>query len=218
MSDLASDAAAVSAADLAAFLAARLCHDIISPASAIVSGLDLLDDPSAQDMRGEAMGLISSSARKLVEMLAFIRVAYGASASAETFEARDLEALTRGVFKHVRPDLEWAVTAAQLNKPAARVLLNLAMLGTGALPAGGLARLGGQIITGQIVLSLEAIGPKVRMRPEVLSGLRGEPKGQALGGHWVQAYYLQAILRDAGGQLELSLGEDRIAVVARLAA
>ena len=218
MSDLASDAAAVSAADLAAFLAARLCHDIISPASAIVSGLDLLDDPSAQDMRDEAMGLISTSARKLVEMLGFIRVAYGASAAAETFEARDLELLTRGVFKHVRPDLEWAVTTAQLNKPAARVLLNLAMLGTGALPAGGLARLGAQMIAGQIVLSLEAIGPKVRMRPEVLSGLRGEPKGQALGGHWVQAYYLQAVLRDAGGQLELSLGEDRIAVVARLAA
>ena len=35
------------AADLAAQIAARLCHDFISPASAIVSGLDLLDDPSA---------------------------------------------------------------------------------------------------------------------------------------------------------------------------
>ena len=39
---------------LAAYLAARLCHDFISPASAIVSGLDL-EDPSAQDMREDAM-------------------------------------------------------------------------------------------------------------------------------------------------------------------
>ena len=52
-------------AEVAAYLAARMCHDFISPASAIVSGLDLLDDPSAQDMKEEAMGLIAGSARKL---------------------------------------------------------------------------------------------------------------------------------------------------------
>ncbi len=38
----------VSQAELAAHLAGRLCHDLISPVSAIVSGLDLLEDPSAR--------------------------------------------------------------------------------------------------------------------------------------------------------------------------
>jgi len=51
-----------------------------------VSGLDLLDDPSAQDMKEEAMGLIAGSARKLADLLAFSRIAFGASASAETFD------------------------------------------------------------------------------------------------------------------------------------
>src|SRR6185369_5226515 len=78
-------APAVRTAEFAAFLAARMCHDFISPASAIVSGLDLLEDPSAQDMREEAMGLIAASARKLADLLQFSRVAFGASASAETF-------------------------------------------------------------------------------------------------------------------------------------
>ena len=82
-------------AELAAWLAARMCHDFISPASAIVSGLDLLEDPSAQDMREEAMGLIANSAKKLADMLSFCRVAFGASASAETFDARELEKLRR---------------------------------------------------------------------------------------------------------------------------
>ncbi len=218
MTNLISDLEPVGAADLAAFLAARLCHDIISPASAIVSGLDLLEDPSAQDMREEAMGLVSSSARKLVEMLSFIRVAYGASATAELFDARELESLTRGLFSHVRPDLEWAVTLPQLHKPAARVLLNLAMIATGALPSGGLARLGVQKVGNSVVISLEATGQRVRMRPEVLSGLRGEPKGQSVGGHWVQAYYLQALLKDAGGHMDLVEDEGRVAIVARLPA
>ena len=77
-------AAPVRPAEIAAYLAARMCHDFISPASAISSGLDLLDDPSAQDMREEAMGLITSSARKLADLLSFCRVAFGASASLES--------------------------------------------------------------------------------------------------------------------------------------
>lgn len=138
--DAPSPAAAPPAPELAAFLAARMCHDFISPASAIVSGLDLLDDPSAQDMRDDAMNLIASSARKLVDMLAFSRVAFGASASAETFDARDLQRLTQGVFNHVRAQLDWAVGLDAVNKPAARALLNLAQIGAGALPMGGVAR------------------------------------------------------------------------------
>ncbi len=93
--------------DFAAMLAARLCHDFISPASAIVSGLDLLEDPSAQDMRDDAMNLIASSARKLADLLQFTRVAFGASASAENFDSRELEKLAQGVFAHVRPTLDW---------------------------------------------------------------------------------------------------------------
>ncbi len=105
-------------AELAAHLAGRLCHDMISPVSAIVSGLDLLEDPSAQDMRDDAMSLIEQSARKLAAILSFARVAYGSSASAETFDPRDLEGLTRGVFSHVRAELDWAVEIQRLDTPA----------------------------------------------------------------------------------------------------
>src|SRR5258708_5100521 len=59
----------VSGLQLAALLAARMCHDFISPAGAIVSGMDLLDDPTAQDMRDEALNLIGASAKKLVALL-----------------------------------------------------------------------------------------------------------------------------------------------------
>jgi histidine phosphotransferase ChpT len=54
--------ASVAPEELAARLASKLCHDFISPAGAIVSGLDLLDDPSAKDMRDDAMELIAATA------------------------------------------------------------------------------------------------------------------------------------------------------------
>src|ERR1700679_2537448 len=130
------DQAAVSPEELAARLASKLCHDFISPAGAIVSGLDLLDDPSAKDMRDEAMDLIAASARKLVDQLAFARVAFGSTAGLTLFDCAELERLTRGVYAHVRADLDWAVTAVSLPKPAGQVLVNLARLATGALPLG----------------------------------------------------------------------------------
>lgn len=208
----------VNAAELAAQLSARLCHDFVSPASAIVSGLDLLEDPTAQDMRDDAMNLISASARKLVDMLAFARVAFGASASAETFDSRELEKLARGIYAHVRPEMDWAVVPPTLNKPAARALLNLAQIGATALPTGGVARISATIQDGDVLLLVELVGPRARLRPEVVNGLRGEKLEGGLGGHWVQAYYLHTLLKAAGGRVDFAITEERVTLRARVAA
>ena len=74
---------------------ARTAGAGLSAAGAIMSGLDLLNDPEAQDMRDDALRLIAASSEKLVALLAFDRVAFGASAAAETFDVRELEKLTR---------------------------------------------------------------------------------------------------------------------------
>jgi histidine phosphotransferase ChpT len=207
-------APAVRPAELAAYLAARMCHDFISPASAIVSGLDLLDDPSAQDMREEAMGLIATSARKLADMLSFARVAFGASASAETFDVRELERLAQGVFAHMRAELEWKVEPAAVNKPAARALLNLAQMAGAALPTGGVARIRAVQESASLAIAAEAGGPRARLRPEVLSGLRGEPLGEGLHGHWVQAYYVHLFMTDAGARVFADVAEERVVFAA----
>jgi histidine phosphotransferase ChpT len=197
--------------ELAAYLAARMCHDFISPASAIVSGLDLLEDPSAQDMRDEAMSLIGASARKLSDLLSFTRVAFGASATAETFDSRALETLAQGVFAHMRAELDWQVEPPSVEKPVARALLNLAQLGGAALPTGGTTRVRAtQDELGTVRLAVESQGPRARLRPEVLAGLKGEGMGEGLHGHWVQAYYLHLIVRDAGGRLKAEASDEKV--------
>ena len=204
------DPAAVSAEELAARLASKLCHDFISPAGAIVSGLDLLEDPSAKDMRDDAMDLIASSARKLVEQLAFARVAFGAASGVAMFDCGELERLTRGVFAHVRAELDWAVTPESLPKAPAQVLVNLAQLAAGALPLGGVARLEStQGSEGHVVTAI-ARGPKARLHAEVQSGLSGAPLGDGLGGRWVQAYYVHVVATAAGGRLEMSASEELV--------
>jgi histidine phosphotransferase ChpT len=204
----------VSSTELAAYLAARMCHDFISPAGAITSGLDLLDDPGASDMREEAMGLIQSSARKLVELLAFCRVAFGASASAETFDTRALETLTKGVYAHVRPELVWSVAVPSVNKAAARALLNMAQLAASALPTGGSATVTAAPEGGHVLIRVEARSNRVRLRPEVVSGLNGEKLEGGLSGQWVQAFYLNALVKEAGGRLDHQIGEDMMVLSA----
>jgi histidine phosphotransferase ChpT len=207
------DSSAVQPLDLAARLAARLCHDFISPVSAIVSGLDLIEDPEQQDMREEAMALIAASARKLAAHLSFARIAFGGSAASESFDVRELEKLSRELFEHVRAELEWTAEPAALEKPAARAMLNLAQLGASVLPVGGTAKVSArQAAGGQLELALEATGPRARLRPEAADGLEGRPFGEGLAGHWVQAYFLRSVVDQAGGSLELMTEDEAIRV------
>jgi histidine phosphotransferase ChpT len=205
-------------AEFAAYLAARMCHDFISPASAIVSGLDLLEDPTAQDMRQDAMELIAASARKLSELLLFTRVAFGAAASAETFDARELEKLAAGVFGHMRAELDWQVETPAVNKPVARTLLNLAQMAGAALPTGGVAHVRAVAEGASVAIAVEATGPRARLRPEVLAGLRGEGPGEGLHGHWVQARYVNLFVTDAGGRVFADVVEENVTLAATIPA
>lgn len=202
--------------ELAAMISAKLCHDLISPTSAIVSGVDLLEDPDSQDMREDAIGLITASARKLGALLSFCRVAFGASAAADTFDTRDLKALTEGVYQTYKADLDWAVTPDALPKPAARALLNLSQIIAQTLPRGGTARLAAELEGEGLVLTASAAGLRAKMRAEVGLGLAGEAMNEGLHGHWVQAYYLHLIVSEAGGSITHATGEETVEITMRI--
>jgi len=167
-------------------------------------------------MREDAMNLISGSARKLADLLAFTRVAFGASASSETFDPRELNKLAAGLFGHMRAELDWKVDAPTLNKTAARTILNLAQLAGGALPTGGTASVRAVEEAGHLAVVIEAKGPRARLRPEVIAGLEGRPMGEGLHGHWVQAYYIALFLEDAGGKIFSKVDEEGVVFAATL--
>ena len=69
-----------------------------------------------------------------------------------------------------------------------------------------------------LAISVEAVGPRARLRPEVLGGLRGEGPGEGLHGHWVQAYYVHLFVHDAGGRVFADLQPERVVFAATLPA
>jgi len=198
---------AIAPEDLAARLAARLCHDLMGPTSGLISGLDLLADAS---MRDDALELVASSGRQLAATLGFCRVAFGAAAGKPVFDTRELEGLARGIMADGRAALDWAVEAPQLGKTAARALLNLVQIAAGALATGGTARAAAAMRNGEVVVRVTASGARVRLQPEALAGLAGEPLGGGLSGRWVQAFYVHALAAAAGGTVSVELGEGEI--------
>jgi len=206
----------VDGADLAALLAGKLCHDFISPAGAIVSGLDLLKDPTAQDMRDEAMGLIQSSADKLVALVHFARIAFGAATSAERFSAAELEPVVAGVFEGLRCALDWQVQPMEFSKPEARALVNLAQMAGGALPGGGVAHVDARVEGDELVLEALSEGPRARLKAEAVTGLTGARLAEGLPGQWIQPYWLWRTVTDAGGRLSAEPGEGVVRLTARI--
>ncbi len=198
--------------EIASHIAAKLCHDFISPAGAIVSGLDLLKDPTAQDMREDAMGLIEASAEKMVALVHFARVAFGAATSAERFDAGELKKVTEGMFAHMRAELVWALDVQVFEKAEARALLNLAYLGGSALPSGGQATVAVRRDQTHLLMAVEARGARARLKPEALTGLRGARLTEGLAGQWIQPFWLSRVVADAKGTLEVDVDQDLVRI------
>lgn len=201
---------------LAALIAGKLCHDFISPAGAISSGLDLLKDPSAQDMRDDAMSLIEASAKKMVALVSFARVAFGAATSAERFSGAELGELVAGLTEGGRATLDWRVEDAAYSKAQSRALVNLAWLTTAALPSGGVAAITTRRDGSELVIEGLAEGNRARLKAEAVAGLAGRPLGEGLSGQWIQPYWLWLTARDAGGSLDVQADEGRVVLVARM--
>ena len=201
---------------LATLVAGKLCHDFISPAGAITSGLDLLKDPSAQDMRDDAMGLIEASAKKMVALVSFARVAFGASTSAERFSGVELGDLVAGLTDGGRATLDWQAGHGSYSKPQARAMVNLAYLTMAALPSGGAATVAARNENGSLVIEGVADGPRARLKAEAVAGLAGRPLEEGLPGQWIQPYWLWLTTNDAGGTLDVQVDEGRVALVARM--
>ncbi|HEY0925114.1 histidine phosphotransferase ChpT [Brevundimonas sp.] len=201
---------------LATLVAGKLCHDFISPAGAISSGLDLLKDPTAQDMRDDAMGLIEASAKKMIALVNFARVAFGAATSAERFSGEELGVLVSGLTEGGRATLNWAVTEGTYSKPQARALVNLAYLTMAALPSGGTATIRTHVASDGIVIEGVAEGARARLKGEAVTGLAGQPLAEGLPGQWIQPYWLWLTAHDAGGALDVQVEEGRVALVARM--
>jgi histidine phosphotransferase ChpT len=207
-------AVTLEALDLAALLCSRVCHDVISPVGAIVNGLEVLEEDDL-DMRDFALDLIRKSANQASARLQFARLAFGAAGSTgASIDLGDAEAVARGMFGDDKIALTWAAPRALFPKNKVKLLLNLVMIATGAVPRGGTIDVS---VTGDAescAFTLKAKGPQARIPAHAESLLAGSPESGTVDAHGVLAFYAGLVARAAGMGVTLRIEGDVVTMSA----
>ena len=123
---------------LAAFIASRICHDLVSPVSSVTSALELLDEPGEQDMKPQYEDLLREGARKAAATIQFLRYAFGsAGLNAGAADMHQFKKITEEYVAGLKPSVEWDITTDHLSYSHARVMMNMFMMAVDSLPRGG---------------------------------------------------------------------------------
>lgn len=196
----------VSAPDLAALLASRLCHDIISPVGAVQSGLELLDEMPNDP---ESMALVRNSTKSAVAKLQFARIAYGASgSSAAQIDLGDARQVAEGFMGFERAELSWTGQRAYVPKNIAKLLLNLVVVANASVPRGRTVSVDITSLEPEVHAVVRASGTPLRVPAKFRALLAGETPAEPIDAHGVQPYYTLLLAREAGLEIALEMKDD----------
>jgi len=199
------------ALDLTALVCSRVCHDVISPVGAIVNGLEVLADEKDEKMKEVALDLIRKSAIQASARLQFARLAFGAAGSAGAqIDLGDAAEVANGFFADERLKLVWNLPRALLPKNRVKLLLNLLMIASAAIPRGGTLTVDPVGEGESMGFRLRAEGTNARIPPKAEALLAGNP-AETLDAHVIQPYYAGLLARAAG--LAVSIAPEGEAIV-----
>jgi histidine phosphotransferase ChpT len=207
----------LTASNLAALLCARICHDLVSPVGALSAALEVFSDDDNMDMREDALELIKLSAGQASAKLQFLRLAFGAGGSAPgIIGAAELKKLSFGVFEDGKVNINWDVEADGLDKPAARILLNLVMLGMQTIPRGG--EMVVKAVRGMPDTSIEVVctGMKARLDPTIVKTLAGGAPEDGFDGRSIQPFYTGMIARESGGEVIAAIDGETVTISGKI--
>ena len=205
------DASDITSLDLAALLASRVCHDIISPVGAITNGLDVLEEDNNEEMRTFSMDLIKKSARQASAKLQFARLAFGAAGSAGAeIDLGDAESVTRGFMAGEKANIEWTATRVLMPKNKVKLLLNLVLIATHAVPRGGTIHVNVTGAAAEPTFSLVCTGTNARIPNHVEDLLAGNLGESAPDAHMVQPIYAGLLAKAAKMQVNVTKDGDQV--------
>jgi len=187
------------ALDLAALLCSRVCHDIISPVGAINNGLEVLDEDNSEEMKTFAFDLIRKSARQASAKLQFARLAFGAAGSAGAeIDLSDAEKVARGYMEGEKASFDWVAPRALMPKNKVKLVLNLVLLATAAVPRGGSIKVTIEGEPANPTFTFHCSGPTARVPHAFEKLVPGDIGEVPVDAHAVQPYYAGLLARSCG--------------------
>ncbi len=172
-------------------LAARLCHELAGPISALANGAELLDEPGSGFDR-EVLALVGDSARRASSRLQFYRFAYGFSGDA--WSGSPVRQLVAGYFEGSATVCDLAAAFDELPIERQQLGCNLMVIGAEALAHGG--RL--VFDTAPAELRLAVAGEAVSLARERFDALTLSVPVEGLSPRTIHAYFTGLLARAQG--------------------
>lgn len=166
-------------ARFAAFLAARLCHDIVSPAATMSLSLEMLDSPGSPEEKSHSERTLREGAEGIAATLQFLRYAFGSMGLQQgTADIHQFRKLTDDYVRFQKPSLEWDLVTQELSFAEARLIMNLVLAALTATARGGVIQIRVREEGASKTITLTCRGDRVKLKEEVALALRGEePEG-----------------------------------------
>jgi histidine phosphotransferase ChpT len=202
--------------ELAALVASRVCHDIISPVGAIVNGLEVLEEEKDESMREFAQDLVQKSARQASAKLQFSRLAFGASGGVGAeLDMGDAGRVAAAMMEREKPELDWQVKAGLMPKAEAKLLLNLLIIALNSVARGGRITVSADREAGETVIRIVAEGDRARLPAGVKEVIAEGAVPNPLDAHAVQPLYAALLAREAKMGVTATQEENRVVLGAR---
>jgi histidine phosphotransferase ChpT len=172
-------------------LASKLCHDLVSPVSAINNGVELIEDIGGSVV-DEAMKLIGNSAAHASRRLRLFRMAYGKAGSENSLGVQDVKQIAEQYMAGGKVTLNWAdkqpeeSLAAQ--KGYLKTVLNLIILAEEVLPYGGVVSLKSVTEGMAAGCRFEIVGRSAQLSPQHQVAIDGTVDIDDLTPRTIQAY------------------------------
>jgi len=168
-------------------MASKLCHDLVSPVSAINNGVELVQEIGG-DVVEEAMKLIGDSAGHASRRLRLFRIAYGRAGSEENLPVKDVRQIAEQYLAGGKVNLTWPddqpIEEIALHKGALKVMLNMIILSEESLAYGGTVSLHAMAKG----CRFEVAGRNAQLAPAIEAAFNGTANIEDLTPRSIQAY------------------------------
>lgn len=189
--------------DLAALIASRICHDLISPIGAISNGVELL----AMERPGPELDLLTESAAHANARIRFFRIGFGAAGPDQRIARAEIASVLADLTRGGRVGFDW-VSAPDLARREVRLACLLLQCLETALAYGG--RVSIRETDGEWLLRAEA--PRLRVVPALWEVLTGAPAPDGLAASQVQFPLAARDLSSLGRTLAVEIGATAISL------
>ena len=202
-------------ARLSAYIASRICHDLVSPVSSVTNALDLMDEPGDPEMKVQAEALLREGADKAAARIQFLRYAFGSiGLSSGAADIHDARKITEAFVKSHKPSIEWDIQTDHLSFSHARLMMNLVIMATEALPRGGVVSVRIRSEVGGMTITLTAKGDRARLKDDVAAAVNGTEPVDGWRAENIQSLFARMICDDLGGELTAKQSDGQVIFMA----